>query len=224
MKIEYWSNCKCQHKPNLKDWILVKYRGENRDIYDGDCGEYEEVSYDFKLRCPVCGEITYITVDDFRLVDMLVKDEHYYDTIEESPVANNLFEINDNLFGIDDDPFKVDNNLFGDINTGFVDKTSDICMTEFMSPKDIVNKFTEGEIISYAEIIRRLPNHFLFREQLLEIPHRILSDNFKVHIFANKLMFLECPLDLTCLYPKSVVITFNTFDIESIEIVVSALS
>lgn len=49
-----------------------------------------------------------------------------------------------------------------------------------MNTDAILNQFTDGEIISYAELIRRLPNHFAFREVLLDIPHSILFDNFRV--------------------------------------------
>ena len=85
-----------------------------------------------------------------------------------------------------------------------------------MNTTDILNKFTDGEIINYAELIRRLPNHLAFREVLLDIPHEILFDDFRVMKLENEIRLYEENLDIW--YPW-VEIKFNTFDIDSIEIV-----
>lgn len=48
---------------------------------------------------------------------------------------------------------------------------------------DILNKFTDGEVISYAELLRRLPNHnsLEFSEKLLNIPiHMPFTDKYRV--------------------------------------------
>ena len=85
-----------------------------------------------------------------------------------------------------------------------------------MNTTDILNKFTDGEIISYAELIRRLPNHFAFREVLLDIPkHMSLSDKYHVvkgdkDIQLNYIGVLEYEM------LDYVDIKFNEFDIEDI--------
>lgn len=51
----------------------------------------------------------------------------------------------------------------------------------FDASAEILNKFTNGEIISYSELIRRLPNDFAFREELLNIPrHMSLTDRYRI--------------------------------------------
>lgn len=51
----------------------------------------------------------------------------------------------------------------------------------FDASAEILNKFTDGEIISYSELIRRLPNDFAFREELLNIPrHMPLTDRYRI--------------------------------------------
>lgn len=51
----------------------------------------------------------------------------------------------------------------------------------FDASAGIINKFTDDEIISYSELIRRLPNDFAFREELLNIPiHMPFTDEYRV--------------------------------------------
>lgn len=51
----------------------------------------------------------------------------------------------------------------------------------FNASAEIINKFTDGEVISYSELIRRLPNQFAFREELLNIPrHMSFTDRYRV--------------------------------------------
>lgn len=85
-----------------------------------------------------------------------------------------------------------------------------------MNTISILDKFSDGEIITYAEIIRRLPNHFAFREVLLDIPKRIISDDFRVMKLNNEIrLYIDDAYFID--YPY-VEILFDTFDIDKITI------
>lgn len=147
----------------------------------------------FDMECPICKE--------HKEVDANEHIELYNDTIADEIIDTNT---SDNPFDVSDNPFDVS------------DDTSSTFYKTFETPDEILNKFTDGEVISYAELIRRLPNHFAFREKLLAIPnHMSLSDKYHV-VKLDKCIQLDYVGVLEYEMSDYVDIKFNEFDIEGI--------